>query len=108
MVKLIYLIMSLSVYLPWHFGCNMALVIFPSKALGGMRYRHLCPSYHPKKAYQAKRPRKTFISGAGLLAFFSLDSWGGIFKCLFPRTIVNPNPPISRGKHEPKHTFARN
>jgi len=99
MVKLIYLIMLLSVYLPWHFGWDMALVILPPKILGAMHYRHLCPSYHPKKAYQAKHLRKTFVSAAGLFAFFRLDSWGGIFKCLFPRTIVNPNFEVSRGKH---------
>ncbi len=91
---------SLSVYLRLPFGCNMALkVIFPPKMLRVLRHWLLSPRHYSTKLTLAKRIGKILISVVGFFAFFCLDSGGDILKCLFPRTIVNPNHQTSWGKH---------
>ncbi len=100
MGKIILPHMSLSVYLRWPFGCNMALkVILPPKMLCFMRHRLLSPLYPATKSTKAKRTGKTLISVVGFFAFFCLDSGGDILKCLLPRTIVIFKNQTSWGKH---------
>ena len=89
----------LSVYLRSPFRCNIALkVIFPSKILGGIRYRHLSPSPHSNKRYRAQRYRNISIPVAGFFAFFYFDNWGDILM-LVPTNCCDVNNQTSWDKH---------
>ena len=58
-------------------------------------------NYHSTKPTKAKRNRKVFnFCVTGFFALFCFGRWGDIFKCLFPRTVVNPNYQISWDKHK--------